>query len=166
MTLNEIIADEIRRETGGKKDGGYTNNPNDRGGRTQYGIAERSNPEAWADGKVDLDEAERIYEAKYVKGPGFDRIGNARLQAQLVDFGVTSGPGIAIQKIQGLVGAKVDGVLGPESLARIEASDQVRLNNQLALERLKMIGRIVSKNHTQAEMASGWINRAVDFFIT
>lgn len=142
-----------------------TNDPSDRGGRTQWGISEKSNPQAWLDGKVTEPEARAIYEFKYVTGPGFDKIKDERLFRQLVDFGVPSGPGVAIMKLQALVGAKVDGVLGPKTLALVNAAEPVRLNNQLALERIKMIGRIVHKNPSQSKFLNGWLNRAIDFFI-
>ena len=107
MSIKDIIDDVIRREGGEKA----TNDEHDGGGRTQFGIAERSNPQAWADGKVTEAEARAIYTAKYIVGPGFDRITDPRLQAQLVDFGVTSGPAVAIQKVQSLVGQEPDGIL-------------------------------------------------------
>lgn len=142
-----------------------TNDPADRGGRTQWGISEKHNPQAWLDGKVTEPEARAIYEQKYVVGPGFDKVADPRLRAQLVDFGVPSGPSMAIMKLQGLVGAKIDGVLGPKTLALVNAAEPVRLNNQLALERVKMIGRIVHKNPSQSKFLNGWLNRAIEFFL-
>lgn len=155
----DLIDEIIKREGGAKA----TNNPKDKGGRTQYGIAEASNPSAWKDDKVTYEEARSIYDAKYIKGPGFDRIQDERLKAQMVDFGVTSGPALAIQKIQALVKVEVDGILGPKTLAAINAHDPVLLNNKLALERVKMIGRIVQKNPSQATFLNGWLSRAIEF---
>ena len=154
-----LIDDIIKREGGSIE----TNNPKDKGGRTKYGISERSNPQAWADGTITLDEARAIYTAKYLKGPGFDRITDQKLQAQLVDFGVTSGPAIAITKLQAVLKVEQDGVLGPKTLAAIEAADPAILSNKLALERVKMIGRIVAKNPSQATFLNGWLNRAIEF---
>lgn len=159
MSLKDIIDDVIRREGGEKA----TNDDQDKGGRTQYGISEKSHPGAWQDGSVSREEAEAIYAAKYVTGPGFDRISDSRLQAQMVDFGVTSGPAMAIQKVQSLVGQEPDGVLGPKTIAAIQAEDPILLNNKLALERVKMIGRIVNKNPSQAKFLNGWLSRALDF---
>jgi lysozyme family protein len=158
--INGIITDIIKAEGGATA----TNRPNDRGGRTQYGISEKSNPQAWLDGRVTEPEAREIYEKKYVKAPGFDKIADPKLQAQLVDFGVTSGPQLAIQKLQGCVGAAIDGILGPETLAKVNAAEPVRLNNQLALERVKMIGRLVHRDPRQSENLNGWLTRALGFF--
>ena len=157
--MSDLIDDIIAREGGAKA----TNNPKDKGGRTQYGIAEHANPKAWQDGKVTYEEARAIYDAKYVRGPGFDKVTDEKLQAQLVDFGVTSGPSIAIAKVQGILKVDQDGILGPKTLSAINSSDPVILSNKLALERVKMIGRIVAKNPSQATFLNGWLNRALEF---
>lgn len=157
---SDILTNVITAEGGEKA----TNRPNDRGGRTQFGISERANPEAWLDGKVTEPEAREIYERKYVKTPHFDQITDSRLQAQLVDFGVTSGPQLAIQKLQGLVGVEPDGILGPVTLAKVNAADATRLNNQLALERIKMMGRLIHKDPRQVENINGWLARFGGFF--
>lgn len=156
----QIIDDVIEREGGATA----TNRPSDRGGRTQYGISERSNPQAWLDGKVTEEEARKIYEQKYIIGPGFDKIEDPHLQAQLVDFGVTSGPALAVQKLQVCVGAEVDGQLGPKTLFLVNAAEPKRLSNQLALERIKMMGRLIHKDRRQGDNINGWISRFSSFF--
>lgn len=158
MTVNDIIDGVIARE------GPPTNDARDAGGRTQFGIAEASNPEAWLDGKVTEEEAREIYARKYVVGPGFDRIHDPRLQALMVDFGVTSGPQLAIMKMQGVLGIAVDGILGDDTL-RAAIMAGVPLINKVVAERLRLIGRIVSKDPSQAKFALGWINRALEFLI-
>lgn len=159
-TTNDAIIDDIIRREGGST---VTNDPADRGGRTQYGIAERSHPSAWVDGKVTLEEARDIYRQRYLEAPGFGKIEDPRLRAQLVDFGVNSGPGVAIQKLQEILKVDVDGVLGPKTLTAIAAYDPNLLNNKLALARVRMIGRIVNKNPSQAKWLNGWLERALSF---
>lgn len=159
ITNEQIIAEVIAREGGSAA----TLTAADAGGRTQYGIAERANPQAWLDGKVTLEEATDIYRHRYLEAPGFGKVEDSKLRSQLVDFGVNSGPGMAIQKIQALVKAEPDGVLGPKTLAAINAADPILLNNKLALERVKMIGRIVNKNPSQSKFLNGWLERALSF---
>jgi lysozyme family protein len=153
----EIIDQVILNEGGATA----TNNPADRGGRTQFGISERANPQAWLDGKVTEDEARAIYEQKYLKGPGFDQIHDSRLQAQLVDYGVVSGPFVAIQKLQDALGLTTDGVLGPHTLAAANANP--RANQALVKARVMMIARIVQKNPSQVQFLAGWLARALEF---
>lgn len=156
-SIESIINDVILRE------GAASNDPADHGGRTQYGISEKANPQAWADGKVTEAEARAIYEQKYVKGPGFDKIHDLNLRAQLVDFGVNSGPQLAIMKLQECVGADVDGALGPQTLQLLDGIYAPDINNRLVSARIKMIGKIVTKNPSQLKWLNGWLNRALEF---
>ena len=137
----------------------------DAGGRTQYGIAELHNPEAWADGKVTLDEARSIFQQKYIDAPGFNKVVDERLREQLIDFGVNSGPRLAIMKLQLIVGAEIDGVLGPETLDKLNRLDYINVNNQLAIQRILMIGRLVQKRPSDLDKLSGWLNRATSFIV-
>jgi lysozyme family protein len=163
--IHDIISDILVREGGSK----VTNDPSDSGGRTQYGIAERSNPGAWFDGKVTEEEARAIYTTKYVVAPGFDKVPDPQLQAQLVDFGVNSGPFIATQKLQEILKVSADGKLGPMTLAALcnvafqHPSGWV--NNQLVAARVKMFGKIVVKNPSQLKFLNGWLNRALEFIV-
>lgn len=158
-TIEEIIGDIIKIE------GPPTNDPTDRGGRTAFGISETSNPQAWADGKVTEAEAREIYEAKYVKWPKFDQVTDTHLMAQLVDWSVTSGPYIAIINLQKILNVDPDGAIGPVTLAALAKSDPKVVNNQLMLERIKMIGRIISKNPTQVRFINGWLLRCCGFLV-
>lgn len=159
MTIDTILDDLLRRE------GAPTNDRSDLGGRTAYGISERSNPAAWADGQVTEAEARAIYRSKYVAWPHFDLILDPSLQAQLVDFGVTSGPQLAIMKLQSILKVAIDGNLGPATFAAIAQVNPKELNNRLMGARLQMIGRLVQKNPSQLKFLSGWITRALEFLL-
>lgn len=154
---DDIINDVLRRE------GGYTNNPADRGGRTDKGITEKDHPEAWADGVVTDAEARAIFEKKYVAGPGFDKVPDTALMSQLVDFGVNSGPTLVIMKLQAILGVEDDGQLGPLTLAALATRDARDVGNQLAIQRIKMLGRICTRDRSQLIFLNGWINRACEF---
>ena len=155
--IDAIISDILKRE------GGYSNDPHDTGGRTNFGIAEASNPEAWADGIVTEAEARAIYRKKYVEEPGFHHIHDAHLMAQCVDFGVNSGPAVAIKKLQDILGVEPDGVIGNATLTALSNADARHVNNQLVVARVKMIGKIVVKTPSQLRFLNGWLNRALDW---
>lgn len=155
--IDEIIEAIIERE------GPFNDRPEDKGGPTCWGIAKRYHPEAWVNGPPSKDVARAIYRARYVKP--FEGVLDPHLQEQLIDFGVNSGPYLAAQYIQRIVGVKDDGVIGPKSLGVINSDpDPKRLNNLLAIARLKMAGRIVARDKSQALFISGWINRFTEFF--
>lgn len=160
-TVQDIITDIEKREGGGT----VTNDPSDPGGRTQWGISERANPEAWKDGVVTEAEARAIYERKYVKGPGFDKIHDVGLMAQMVDYGVNSGPMVAIQKVQAILGLGVDGILGPATLQAVNAADPTVLARRLVAARVRMICRVVQKRPEQLKDLYGLVDRALQFLV-
>src|SRR5262245_28219558 len=89
----DIIDDILRRE------GGYVNNPADRGGPTNFGITQatladwRGHAVSADDVKnMSRDEAEKIYEARYV-APFARFSGSAKLMALCVDSAVQHGVG-------------------------------------------------------------------------
>jgi lysozyme family protein len=159
MSITKII-DEILKAEGGNK---MTNDPSDAGGRTQYGISERANPNAWKDGQVTEEEARAIYYKRYISGPGFDKINDPRVQHFLCDFAVHSGPGIAIKYLQRIVGVDDDGVMGPRTLEAANACEPRHLVNRLVAERMKMIARLVQKSPSQLKYLGGWTNRIMGF---
>jgi lysozyme family protein len=155
-----IIEGIIDREGGRGK---LTNTPGDAGGRTFEGISERANPDLWRAGPPSHADVLARYEERYVKGPGFDRIADLRLRNQLVDFGVTSGPAIAIMALQRSVGVPPDGVLGHGTLGALAALDPRAVGVKVTVERLQMIARLVAKNPSQLKFLVGWITRATEF---
>lgn len=160
--MSDIITAIELREGGAT----VTNDPLDGGGRTQFGISETANPEAWSDGKVTEEEARAIFQQKYVRHPKFDQLPSV-LQPLCIDWGVTSGPQLVIMELQRLLDIDHDGVIGPHTLAMIPVlpEGQLRLVNQLVAARVRQVGRIVSKDASQAKYVNGWLNRALEFLL-
>jgi lysozyme family protein len=156
------IIEAVMKAEGGEA---VTNDPNDGGGRTQFGISERANPEAWADGQVTHDEAAAIYFKKYVEAPGFHLIQPTSLQHLLVDFGVNSGTFIATQKLQTVLGVETDGHLGPQTLSALSQKDPVWVQNHLVAERIKLLCNLCVKRPNQLTYLNGWIRRALEFLL-
>jgi len=155
--MTDVIGDVIRRE------GPETDDPADAGGRTKYGISEAANPDLWKDGPPTEAQSRARYEQRYIQGPGFDKIQDAQLRTQLIDFGVNSGPMVAIQKLQGILHVDVDGVLGPQTLGALAMMHADDANTALVVARVKMIGKIVTKNPTQLKFLNGWLNRSLEW---
>lgn len=157
--VDQIVEGIIERE------GGYNNRPEDKGGPTCWGIAKKFHPEAWVNGPPSKEVARAIYRNRYVAP--FERIIDPALQEQAIDIGVNSGVGMSVQLLQKAAGVdKVDGVLGPKTLGVVNTANAKDLNNKLVAERLKMFGRILQRDKSQAVFIAGWINRAVEFLQT
>lgn len=125
MTVDDIINGVIEAE------GDYSDNPNDAGGPTRWGVTQAV---ARADGyKGDMRDYPRasavsLYTRRYVTAPGFGRILalSQIIAAELVDTGVNMGPPAAGKFLQRalnmleLVGLVVDGEVGDKSIAAFE----------------------------------------------
>lgn len=117
-------------------EGGYVNNPADRGGATNWGITEAT-ARAWGyTGDMrDLTrvEAYEILETNYWKKPGYDRIAHLSLSLafELCDAGVNTGPAHPSRWLQRWLNAfnqneriypdlNVDGVIGNNTLQALQ----------------------------------------------
>jgi lysozyme family protein len=165
VTNADIIAAVLEYE------GGFTNNPSDRGGPTNWGITQETlsqwlkRPATVRDVEaLTKDEAISIYLARYIVGPGFDRIADRRLRHLAVDSGVQHGTERAIKWLQALLlGVTADGKLGPKTAAAINAEDAGRLFNRLLARRIRWYGSLISSVQSQATFAHGWMKRAASF---
>lgn len=131
MTIDEIIDEIVRVE------GGYVDNPDDKGGPTKYGITEHVAREWGYEGDMrDLPEAAArdIYRQLYVVQPNFHKVAeiNPEIGTELVDTGVNMGQAVAATLLQRALNAlnskglhypdvAVDGQLGLRSLAALRA---------------------------------------------
>jgi lysozyme family protein len=163
--------DEIIRKEGGATE---TNDPLDSGGRTKYGISERAHPEAWADGDVSYTEARDIYEKVYILAEKFNLILDETLRHQVVDHGVPSGPDTAARMLQQVLGVKVDGQIGPETIKAIrnypdgklfgvDVPGNVILNLAFRDARMLHYATIAKRRPKDLKYLLGWIKRAQEF---
>lgn len=166
MSIERIIERIIHRE------GGFVDHSADRGGPTKYGITQRALGEhlerqATKDEIRALrkDTARHIYRKLYVVKPGFEKIADEALRAQVIDAGVLHGPGWATRRLQEIVGVKVDGIIGPITLKAIDSDGKLdQLAGRFLARRLHKIARIVAHDPTQLVFLVGWTDRAMRAF--
>jgi lysozyme family protein len=166
MTDDDIINLVLKHE------GGFTNNPNDRGGPTNFGITAadygrwlNKGAPATADEvkAMDVSVARAIYQKSYVKDPQFDLINDDKLRLILVDSGVLHGVKRATIWLQLSLGmAQPNGRIGTEELAALSNhKDPGKLPRLVLAHRFQAIAEIVKNKPTQIVFLLGWINRAV-----
>jgi lysozyme family protein len=164
--LNDIISEILIREGGGK----YTNDPKDRGGPTKWGITQK----AWGDyidrpatigdiKSITEETAYDFYREEYVFKPKFHMINNENLRELVIDCGVNHGTSRAAKWIQRAAMVKKDGLLGPISLKAINMAQPLELYLETTAYRIRLYGRIVSRDRSQARFISGWNNRVAMF---
>lgn len=174
MTVDEMVEEILRRE------GGYVNHPNDRGGPTNMGITQKTlsswlgRPASIDDVKrLDKETAKEIYITNYLSGPRIDTLPHD-IVPQVFDISINSGPRTAVKIVQktinlsgfGPIGA--DGVMGPKTRNAAEAANNAMghlFNNAIAYERINFYERIIERNPSQEVFRTGWINRAKEFIV-
>lgn len=153
----------IEREVGRFPNGGYTNDPDDPGGETKWGISKRAYPTLNIK-NLTREQATNVYYRDFLHGPRIDRIVNLALREQVFDFGVPSGPPRAIKTLQRLVHVEADGLLGPITLLAVNSHlTPVVLNNQLVDARVTFLNSLVEQRPRSAKYQRGWVNRARSF---
>lgn len=157
MTTDEIIDGLIDRE--GRE---FTDDPDDLGGPTKFGITRKtlSKWRGYQVTKADVQnmgehEARAIYREMYVKR--FGGIQWIPLRVFLVDWHVNGGG--PIPRLQRLLNVTADGIIGPKTLAALENADAVDLHRELWRERMVYYGTITRDRPKNAKYILGWINR-------
>ena len=164
-TTDHIIADIITRE------GGYVDNPSDKGGPTKYGVT-LGTLAAWRKASVTSNdvanltasEASEILTDLYEVKPGFSQLSDDQVRSFMVDWGVNSGPATAIKQLQSLLsGCHADGILGPITAKAANALDPASLLTSLIALRLAFVRRLVAEDPSQRLFLAGWETRIESF---
>lgn len=145
----------------------YTNRSADRGGPTKFGITQRSysdflgyHAEPSEVKNMTVEVAKIIYKTRYYDPMRLSEL-SFPIACVLFDIGVNRGPGTAARIMQRVVGAEVDGILGPESRGLIDASDEKQLIVKFLLWVIEDYVDIVRSDITQLANLKGWLNRAM-----
>lgn len=175
MNIEQFLNELIQRE------GGYVNDPTDRGGATKYGITEavaRSNGYKGNMKDLSLDTAKAIYKKQYWTSPRFDQVNtiNSKVAEELLDTGVNCGVAFAKPLLQralnllnnqgkeGWSNLAVDGIYGPATLSALKTYLAKRgKDGETALLRVLNILQgnryieIAERNPSQEKYFFGWV---------
>lgn len=149
-----------------REEGGYSNDPLDRGGSTYMGITQGTLDIARKHGwtrtefvaDLTFDEVRHIYEAGYWN-PSRAHEFPAPLDLLLFDAYVNHRPSVAVSLIQAAVGSERDGKVGPKTVARAHEVNRVTAIERYCFEREQFFRRIVAGDHSQERFLRGWLNR-------
>lgn len=152
-------------------EGGYVNDPYDRGGATNKGVTiatwRQVGYDKDGDGDIDVadlklitdrDAVERVMRPHYWNRWKADRIKSQSVANIVVDWVWASGKH-GITKVQQLLGVKVDGIVGDKTLAALNAQPPRVLFDRIKAARVSFIEAIVAANPTQARFRNGWLKR-------
>ena len=155
-TFNEIIEKVLEHE------GGYVNDPHDRGGETNFGITKKFYPD------VDIknltkEQAQHIYHTDYWRRGKCDEI-PSKLRHIYFDMLVNFGKRGAVKVLRRAANAKnkdkidVDGGLGPATLKAIQNLELERVRAYRVLR----FANLVIKKPEQERFWFGWFRRATE----
>lgn len=177
--FDHIIEQVIRTE------GGYVNNPNDRGGETNYGITKATAAAYGYHGPMrdmPVSLARQIYAERYIVQPGFDKVAtrSAAIAEELIDTGVNMGSAIAARFLQQALNAYnqrgkhyadviVDDKIGPATINALDAYLALRGKQDGELTMLKALNCLQGARYISISEASpkqedfvyGWIKNRV-----
>ncbi|XWJ90955.1 glycoside hydrolase family 108 protein [Phytobacter ursingii] len=153
------------------REGGYVNDPSDKGGETNLGISDLR--DGLADGKTDVDgdgkpdvkikdltkeQAGLIYQRDYWQAAKCDLWPDG-ISLFVFDSAVQHGAKKAIQLLQDAVGVSSDGVAGPKTVSAVTGADAEWLLTRCFLRRSRYYADIIKSNASQGKYLNGWFNR-------
>ena len=165
MAKNEILWPFIK-----SYEGGFSDHPADKGGATNMGVTiatwRKQGYDKDGDGDIDVDDlkliseadAKHIFEINYWNRWKADKIADQSIANLLVDWVWGSGAyGVKIP--QRILGVKIDGVVGPKTLAALNAQEPEEFFNKLKQERADYFQRICVNTPSNKVFLKGWLRR-------
>lgn len=153
------------------KEGGYVNDPTDRGGETKFGISDKR--DGVADGLTDvngdakpdtrikdltLEQASQIYFRDYWY-PAYCSDWPDGISLLVFDAAVQHGVKKAISLLQSAAGVAADGIVGPKTKSVVLNADQEWLLARFLVYRSRYYADIIKSNPAQGKYLNGWFNR-------
>lgn len=163
----------------GRWEGGKVDDPIDPGGRTAYGVTQavysdwlrgqgRPDADVWC---IRQDEIDAIYHVRYWQRGRCDLVLEASENIAIAHFDACVNCGTrqagrflqrAINTLRGSAVLKVDGWIGPKTLAFIHAAESRAVVRQMIDERAAFYNRLAERKPPLRRFLRGWLNRVND----
>ncbi|MBA4411068.1 MAG: glycosyl hydrolase 108 family protein [Bacteroidota bacterium] len=160
-------------------EGGYVNDPDDPGGETYKGVARKIHSKwtGWttvdmlkrqSDFPANLDKDAELQEAvsDFYRVTFWDPMKGDQITVQEVansifDFGVNAGLSTSSTLAQMVIGAKTDGVIGPQSINSLNAFNSEHFLAAFTVAKIARYVNIVKRRPTSRKYFYGWVLRAL-----
>lgn len=147
-------------------EGGFVNDPKDRGGATNKGITLNTFRSVYGRTKsvndlkcITNEQWRNIFISRYWNKCSADMIKDQSIANMLVDFAWHSGVTTAVKKLQKIVGVTSDGICGVQTIGAINSRYAPETFNLLKAARIRYLQGIVKNKHSQARFMYGWTKR-------
>lgn len=164
MAKAELLIPKILRW-----EGGFVNDPDDAGGATNKGVTLATFRKFYgADAtvaqlkKITDEQWLHIFKVGYWNKFKADDITDQSVANMCVDWLYNSGIA-AIKRVQKIVGVVDDGIVGPKTIAAINAKEAQPLFYQIRAARIAFVETIARNKPSQRKFLQGWKNRILSF---
>lgn len=155
-----------------RNEGGFVNHKvkGDRGGQTYAGIARafHGNWAGWQlidNGDVSSEQLRNLvmdfYRDKFWNRLMANDIESQKIAESLFDFSVNAGIRTAVKLAQLVVGSTPDGIIGVNTLAKLNNTDEELFISKYALVKVTRYTEIVRRDRSQSKFLLGWLNRTL-----
>ncbi len=157
-----------------KYEGGFVNDPTDRGGATNMGVTLSAYKSVGydhdGDGDIDAndiklltkDDAMMVMKVGYWDRWRADSIKNQSVAETLVEWVWGSGKwGIVIP--QRILGVTDDGRVGMQTINALNAANQKWLHEKIRLAKLQFIADLIKAHPEQVKFQNGWVRRINEY---
>lgn len=141
-----------------RMEGGLTDDPNDPGGLTNFGISQKAYPQIDIE-KLTVDQAKDIYKKDYWEACKCDEL-PFPFDIAVFDCAVNQGVGKARRLLQIALNVQVDGIIGDSTIAAAFKATPGIFKKMLA-ERISEYLRLMIKNNSLLIFAKNWIYRVL-----
>lgn len=149
-----------------KWEGGFVDDPLDRGGATNKGITIGTfrnfyGKDATVEQLKHITDEQwlHIFKSGYWDKWKADDIENQSIADIVVDWAWASGTVTSIKQVQKILGVAVDGIVGNDTLTAINTEYQRSLFVKIHSRRIEFVENIVKRDPSQARFLKGWKNR-------
>lgn len=147
-------------------EGGFVDDPLDRGGATNKGITIGTfrnfyGNDATVEQLKNITDEQwlHIFKSGYWDKWKADDIKNQSIADIVVDWAWASGTVTSIKQVQKILGVAVDGIVGNDTLTAINTADQHTLFDKIHSRRIEFVENIVKRDPSQTRFLKGWKNR-------
>lgn len=151
-----------------KWEGGFSDDSDDPGGRTNYGITQRCFDEYCRNKNLPGHDVKDLTQTE-VRAVYFDIFVKAECSimawpVDLVhfDFSINAGTRQATLSMQRVIGAVVDGIIGNETRSKLSALDPVKTAESLLCERERFYRELSQQKPVLLKYLQGWLARVQD----
>lgn len=169
-----------------RNEGGYANNPKDKGGETYAGISRKNWPNwgGWRfiDGikqqhgttadiinkyagasEIVQSLVKEFYKTNFWYPLGLSMVNDQQLANNVYDFAVNAGVTTSAKRLQRAAGVRDDGIIGNQTLRAVNALPANHVYDTFNGLRKAYYDNIIAKNPSQAVFKNSWYSRIIPY---